>query len=90
MGGCPQHLKEVAGLALRRLLAADGGSAAGLAWRRGTRWRCGVVGASALGANECGNEGAEERSESRVEWHRLVAVAGRGETTSPTDRQRER
>jgi hypothetical protein len=39
MGGCPHQLKEVAGSGLRRLLAADGGSAAGLAWRRGTRWR---------------------------------------------------
>jgi hypothetical protein len=38
------------------LLAADGGSTAGLAWRRGTRRRCGVVGASVLGAMECGDE----------------------------------
>jgi hypothetical protein len=71
------------------LLAADGGSVAGLTWRRGTRGRCGVVGASALGAMECSNEGAEEHSESRAEWRRSAAVAGRRETTSPIDRQRD-
>jgi hypothetical protein len=45
-----------------------------------------VVGASVLGAEECGDEGAVERSESRVEWWRSAAVAGRGETAS---RQRD-
>jgi hypothetical protein len=60
MGGRPRQLKEAANSVLRRLLVADGGSTAGLAWRRGTRERCGVVGASVLGAEECGNEGAEE------------------------------
>jgi hypothetical protein len=80
MGGRPRQPKEAAGSVLRQLLPADGGSAADLAWRRGTRGQCGVVGASALGAMECGK--------SRAEWHRSVAVTGRGETTSPMDRQR--
>jgi hypothetical protein len=53
---------------LRRLLAADGGSAAGLAWFRGARERCGVVGALALGAVERGDERAEADGESRAEW----------------------
>jgi hypothetical protein len=51
-----------------------------LAWCRGTRGQCEVVGASALGAMECG--------ESRAEWRRSVAIVGRGETVSPMDRQR--
>jgi hypothetical protein len=74
MGGRPRQLKEAADLVLRRLLAADGGSAASLAWRRGTRGRCGLVVASTLGAKECGGEGAEDRGKSRAEWHRSVAV----------------
>jgi hypothetical protein len=44
---------------------------------------------SALGAKECGDKGAEEHDESRAEWRRSVAVTGRGETVSPTDRQRD-
>jgi hypothetical protein len=56
---------------------ADGGSAAGLAWLRGTRERCAVVSASSLGAEERGDEGVEAHGESRVGWH-LVAVTGRG------------
>jgi hypothetical protein len=74
MGGRPRQLKEAADLVLRRLLAADGGSAASLAWRRGTRGRCGLVVASTLGAKECGGEGAEDHGKSRAEWHRSVAV----------------
>jgi hypothetical protein len=48
-----------------------------------------VVRASVLGGMECGNEGVEECGESRVEWRRSVAVAGKRETTSPMDRQRD-
>jgi hypothetical protein len=73
MGGQPQQPKEAAGSVLLRLLAADGGSAAGLAWRRGARERLGVVGASALEVEECGDKGAEECGESRAEW---VAFGG--------------
>jgi hypothetical protein len=73
MGGQPQQPKEAAGLVLLRLLAADGGSAAGLAWRRGARERLGVVGASALEVEECGDKGAEECGESRAKW---VAFGG--------------
>jgi hypothetical protein len=58
---------------LRRFLTVDGGSAAGLAWLRGTRERCGVVGASALGVEECGDERARMDSESRAE---LAAFGG--------------
>jgi hypothetical protein len=50
---------KAASLVLRRFLAANGGSAAGLVWLRGTRERCGVVGYSALGAEEHDDEGAE-------------------------------
>jgi hypothetical protein len=71
------------------LLAADGGSVAGLAWRRGTRGRCGVVGASTLGAMECSDEGAEEHHERRVEWRRSAVVMGRRAMTSPTDRHHD-
>jgi hypothetical protein len=46
---------RAAGSVLQRLLAADGGSAAGLAWHRGARERCGW---SALGAEVCSDEGA--------------------------------
>jgi hypothetical protein len=67
-GRQPRQPKEAAGSVLRRFLAADGGSAASLAWLGGTRERCGVVGASALGGEECGNEGAEMDGESRAEW----------------------
>jgi hypothetical protein len=88
-GGRPQQPKEAAGSVLRQLLAADGGSSAGLAWRRGTRGRCGVVGSSALGAMECGDKGAEERGERRAEWCRSADIMERGETVSPTDRQRD-
>jgi hypothetical protein len=56
---------------------------------RGKEAHEGGAGWSALGAKKCGDEGAEERGESRVEWRRLVAVMGRGETTSPTDRQHD-
>jgi hypothetical protein len=37
-------------------------------WLRGARERCGVVSASALGAEECGDDGAEADGESRAEW----------------------
>jgi hypothetical protein len=67
MGGRPWQQKEAAGSVLRRLLAADDGSAASLAWRRGAREWCGVVGASALGAEDCSDEGAEECGDSRPE-----------------------
>jgi hypothetical protein len=67
------QLKEAVDLVLRQFLTVDGGSAAGLAWLRGTRERCGVVGASALGAEECGDERAEMHSESRAE---LAAFSG--------------
>jgi hypothetical protein len=67
MGWRPRQLKEVVGLVLQRLLAADGGSATGLVCRGGTRERCGVVGALALGTEECSDKGAEERGESRAE-----------------------
>jgi hypothetical protein len=67
MGWRPRQLKEVVGSVLQRLPAADGGSPTGLVCRGGTRERCGVVGALALGTEECGNKGAEERSESRAE-----------------------
>jgi hypothetical protein len=53
---------------LRRFLTADSGSAAGLVWFRGARERCAVVSTSTLGAEECGDEGAEVDGESRVEW----------------------
>jgi hypothetical protein len=65
MGRRPQQLKEAAGSVLRRFLAADSGLAADLAWLRGTRERCGVVGASALGAEERGDEG--QRQTARAE-----------------------
>jgi hypothetical protein len=68
MGRQPRQVKEAADLLLRRFLAADSGSAAGLAWLRGTRERCAVVGASALGAEERGDGGAEADGKSRVEW----------------------
>jgi hypothetical protein len=60
--------KEAAGSVLRRFLTADGGSTVGLAWLRGARERCGVVGTLTLGAEECGDEGAEADGESKVEW----------------------
>jgi hypothetical protein len=63
MGWRTRQPKAVADSMLRRFLLADSGSAAGLAWRRGPRERCGVVGASALGAEKCGDEGAEEHGE---------------------------
>jgi hypothetical protein len=37
-------------------------------WLRGTQELCGVVSALALGAKECGDEGAEADGESRAEW----------------------
>jgi hypothetical protein len=49
----------------------------------------GGAGWSALGAKKCSDKGAEESGESRAEWCRLAAVTGRGETASPTDRQRD-
>jgi hypothetical protein len=67
-GRRPRQPKEVAGSVLQWFLAGDGGSAGGLAWLRGAREWCGVVGASALGAEECGDEGAEAEGKSRVEW----------------------
>jgi hypothetical protein len=67
-GWWPRQPKAVAGSMLRWFLMADSGSAAGLAWCRGPREWCGVVGASALGAEKCSDEGPEEHGESRVEW----------------------
>jgi hypothetical protein len=89
-GGWPQQPKEAAGSVLRRLLAVDGGSAAGMAWHRGARERCGVVGASALGAEECGEQGAEKHSESRVEWTAFYGCHGKrrdGFSHGPTARR---
>jgi hypothetical protein len=86
-GGRPRQPKEAAGSVLQWLLAADGGSATGLVWRRGTRGRCVVVGILALGAKECSDEEVEERGESRAEWCRLAAIVGIEETASPMDRQ---
>jgi hypothetical protein len=43
MGRWPQQTKEEAGSALQRFLVEDTGSAASLAWLRGTRERCVVV-----------------------------------------------
>jgi hypothetical protein len=68
MGRWPRQPKEAASSVLRWFLAADGGSGAGFAWLRCARERCGVVGASTLGAEECGDEGVEADDESRVEW----------------------
>jgi hypothetical protein len=55
--------------------ATEGGSMLGAStvsydgrWLRGTQELCGVVSASALGAKECGDEGAEADGESRAEW----------------------
>jgi hypothetical protein len=59
-GGWPRQLKEEADSVLRWLLAVDGGSVAGLAWRRGTRGRCGVVGASSKGVRRRGSRGARQ------------------------------
>jgi hypothetical protein len=67
-GRQPRQVKEAASSVLRRFLAADGGSAAGLAWLRGARERCTVVRTLALGAEERGNEGVEADGESKVEW----------------------
>jgi hypothetical protein len=61
-------MKEAVDSVLQRFLEEDNGSAAGLAWLRGARERCGVVGASAHGAEGCGDEGAEADCESRAEW----------------------
>jgi hypothetical protein len=68
MGRRSQQPKEAVGLVLRQFLTTDGGSAADLAWLRGAREWCGVVGASALGAEEHDNEGVEADGESRAEW----------------------
>jgi hypothetical protein len=62
------QLKEATDSVLRRFLTVDSGSAVGLPWCRGARERCGVVGPSTLGAEECSDEGAEERSENTAEW----------------------
>jgi hypothetical protein len=74
---------------LRRFLAADGGLAAGLAWLRGAREWCAVVNASALRAEERGDEGAEADDESRMEWVGVRWPSREEErTTSLSDRQR--
>jgi hypothetical protein len=41
-------MKEAASSVLRQFLAEDSGSAAGLAWLRGTRERCAVASARCL------------------------------------------
>jgi hypothetical protein len=58
MGRWPRQLKEAACLVLRWFLTMDGGSEA---HKSGAGW-------SALGAKECGDEGAEADGESRAEW----------------------
>jgi hypothetical protein len=45
MGRWPQQMKEEAGSALQRFLVEDTGSAASLAWLRGTREQCVVASA---------------------------------------------
>jgi hypothetical protein len=63
-----------------------------LAWLRGAREWCGVVGASTLGAEERGDERAEEDGESRVEWPTFGAYHGKrrdGCSHEPTVRQGE-
>jgi hypothetical protein len=77
MGRWPQQMKEVAGSVLQRFLAADGGSAAGLAWLRGARERCTVVSASTLGAEEHGDERAEADGEGRAEWAVVRGCCGK-------------
>jgi hypothetical protein len=57
-GRQPRQPKEATGSLRRQFLVADGGLVAGLVWLRGTRERCGVVCASALGEEECGDERA--------------------------------
>jgi hypothetical protein len=79
-GSQPRQMKEVAGSVLQRFLAADGGSAAGLAWLRGAREWCTMVSASTLGAEEHGDEGAEADSERQSGLGGCSATAvGRGE-----------
>jgi hypothetical protein len=76
----PRQLKEAADSVLQRFFVVDGGSAAGLAWLRGAREWCVVVNASALLADECGDDGAEVDSERQSGvGRRSMAVAGRGE-----------
>jgi hypothetical protein len=80
MGRRPPQMKEAAGSVLQLFLATDSGSVASLAWLRGARERCAVVNASALGAEEHDDEGAEVDSERQSGvGGRSVAVARRGE-----------
>jgi hypothetical protein len=48
-----------------------------LAWHSGARERCGVVGASTLGAEECSNKGEKEHGESRAEWAVFYGCPGK-------------
>jgi hypothetical protein len=86
----PRQMKEAAGSVLQCFLEEDSGSAAGLAWLRGARERCGVVGASALGAEGHDDEGAEADCESRAEWAGIRRLSREEErTASLSYRQRD-
>jgi hypothetical protein len=71
-GRWPQQTKEAGGSVLQWFLAVDGGSVAGLAWLRGAREQCAVVGALALGVE------VDDERQSGVGLS-STAVAGRGE-----------
>jgi hypothetical protein len=82
MGRQPQQMKEVAGSVLQQFLAVDGGSAAGLAWLRGTQERCAVVSPLALGAEE-----RSERQNGAASTRRLLLKEERtGFSFGPTAR----
>jgi hypothetical protein len=50
----------------------------------------GKVGVWFHGSDDDGVVGKGGDGESRAEWHHSATVTGRGETTSPTDRQHDR
>jgi hypothetical protein len=76
-------MNEAVGSVLQHFLEEDSGSAAGLACLRGARERCGVVDASAHGAEGRGDEGAEADCESRAEWVGVRRLSREEERMAP-------